>query len=397
MNNGFIESIVYRDETCDVYDLNYLVSNEIKVKQWLYNYHCKILVKVKDKLYKTNKVNSLDFLYKDKGNISRCCYILIFYDVNKIYIGSSIDVMRRTAEHYRQLCNRTHMNKNMIQAFFGNNQRFSVLQLIMEDFNEDREVLEQTLIDHFIQIDRDRVLNIWTLVKGYYHTDEYKTNMSRMLKEHYSIPENRERITKQTLKWRQDNPSFYSEMMKSKWADPAFREKMNEIYSSEEHKLQSSKGGSTLWNKLNSDERAKKIFLKNRRIGREANLHKWKNSIRSYMESDKFQEDVEKRRSAIQTDEYRQRASIKSKEVHANNPNLAKTQAEKLREYYSDPINKQIRREKNSNQFVPVVCDGVEYPGLAIACEKLGLTKNALRGRLTSKSPIYSNWHYVNK
>lgn len=397
-NSALVEVKDINDEQWEVYDIDFLVSLQTFNKQWLCNHGGNILTKIGNDLYRTNKIivygdNRKTLLAVDSEKKYKGCYALIFKEDNEIYIGSSSNLYARIRQHKYDMIHNRHANDKVQEAFRKSNGKFSILQIIMDDA-ENQYYLEQILLDHFKERYDDRFLNKWDLAVGYYYTDRYKQNMSKMLKAHYSIKENRERLSTQMKEYHAANPGLNSERMKKTWATDEHRAKLAEYHNSEEGKLNASKGGNTVWAKVESDPEFKQKFLQKRAENKLAAVPKWKESIQGYLNSDKFKLDAEKRTEVLRTDAVRNKISDGLKRYRDSNPDKSKEHSEKLKEFYSNKENRLAQRNKNSNQFVPVVCGGVEYAGLAIACEWLGLSKNTVRGRLLSKSPMYNDWYY---
>lgn len=119
--------------------------------------------------------------------MARKKFAAIYFIVNllkgEIYIGSSVDVIKRLNNHIDQLLSNKHPNQHMQNSF--NKYGRKNFDIMIIEYIEDKNKLlerEQYWIDSFVKDERHRMYNICLHVGnslGYKHTEESKKKMSK--------------------------------------------------------------------------------------------------------------------------------------------------------------------------------------------------------------------------
>lgn len=142
---------------------------------------------------------------------------------NKIYIGSSEDILRRWSHHKSLLLRNKHTNRHMqndfnkLKASLGECEDpiNSILEFSFLEFEDDkkkRDDIEQKYLDKYFDNYKNCYNHMSKVIytygsKDYFKSEEFKKRVSERSKAFYSNPENRRKISEK-MKIIQNDPEF---------------------------------------------------------------------------------------------------------------------------------------------------------------------------------------------
>lgn len=142
---------------------------------------------------------------------------------NKIYIGSSEDILRRWSRHKSLLLRNKHTNRHMQNDFNklksslneSENPIDTILEFSFLEFEDDkkkRDDIEQKYLDQYFDNYKNCYNHMSKVIytygsKDYFKNEEFKKRISEWSKAFYSNPENRRRMSEK-MKIIQNEPEF---------------------------------------------------------------------------------------------------------------------------------------------------------------------------------------------
>ncbi len=180
---------------------------------------------------------------------------------NKIYIGSSEDILRRWSRHKSLLLHNKHTNRHMQNDFNklksslseSENPIDTILEFSFLEFEDDkkkRDDIEQKYLDQYFDNYKNCYNHMSKVIytygsKDYFKSEEFKKRASEKSKVYYSNPENRKKASER-MKIIQNEPEFkikqcirnkeianmphVKEKLKQRRNDPEVNKKMNEAF-----------------------------------------------------------------------------------------------------------------------------------------------------------------------
>jgi group I intron endonuclease len=214
----------------------------------------------------------------------------------KVYVGSSVHIMRRIKKHFYELENNIHANLYLQRTYNKNGSNDFHYEIIEKCNKEKLQKKEQYYIDLFNCSDENNGFNLLKFAyttAGRKHTE--KTKMKMKIFHNTELQKQKYKIRSSNL-WKIDEyRNSHIIERKIRWKNPQFIKKMDSIFNTEKYKLKRSEIAKKMWNDPNKRE-----ILINERISRGKDLQykeklslsakkKWKDPkfIKAYSEAGK--------------------------------------------------------------------------------------------------------------
>ncbi len=345
--------------------------------------------------------------YKETG-----VYVLLFYNSNKFYIGSSINIKRRIHQHLHKLNKKTH-SKNFLDAYSVKDlldfqciiiktktreEAFDVEQYFLDNTNNDSNRLNKSIDArdssklNRTELEREEWINkISSSVKKLYDDPIY----------HYSVVKaNKDKVEREKIK-KETDPVFkqefdnryikLSESMKKMHSDPLYKEKIKESFRK-------------YWDN-NSNREKHSLIIKERmqdpvyreklvKLGKELALNEKRKIgwIKYYNDKDRVKARLDKVKETFSRAEVREKMS-NSAIKRLSDPNVRLAHSIKIKELMKNQDNRDKLRLALKDRCKRVSVDGVVYPSLHDASNKIGMSRPGLKYRIESDK--FPNSFYV--
>lgn len=170
-------------------------------------------------------------------------YMILNTQTNECYIGSSMFLKRRIADHFRWLKSNSHFNENLQNSYNKyNKDAFEVKELeLFEDISR-KDLYEKE--DHYIGLYKEKLFNIMdsSILSKYNKnrdvTQDLKHKISNGLKKFYK--ENPDAVKELSKRSKGKSPSIKTRMLiseksKKNWLNPEFRKTVIEKNTGKKH------------------------------------------------------------------------------------------------------------------------------------------------------------------
>lgn len=166
------------------------------------------------------------------ANMRRSGVYKLFNTVeNKLYIGSSVDMLGRLRGHVEKLRSRKHGNKALQTAWDTYGEESFRFEILVECELAEIRREEQNLIDYHRSADPSYGYNLYGTVDGvaaYTPSPVAKEKMSKSISKYWEGADEQKRKHSEASKKRFDDPSYRArqlEILHERWQDPSYSEK----------------------------------------------------------------------------------------------------------------------------------------------------------------------------